>query len=455
MKKINLLPIISILIVCGLFAFTNNDNNKIFRNTTLNQRPNIIIFMADDFGYDLPSYTGNESFETPYLDFMAANGMQFTNCYSHPDGYPSRLALQTGKYNHSNYTFWGKLPYGEKTLGNLLQDAGYATMYLGRWSFDGGDTMIGKAGFEDYLVNIPFANNEEVDDIYRHLYKDPWLYHNGFVDTLKYKGLYSEDLYFEKFEKFVDSSGQKPFFIMYANNLPREPLVPSPLHPDFESFDVDTTSDSKNEIYFPSMITYLDNTVGKVIHKLEEEGIAENTIIIFLGDNATDRSRSFVYKGNTTNGKKNQTYKLGIQAPLTIYWPGTIKQNGICKELISYTDFVPTISEIVGLPIPPSYGTIHGNSFFHNLFNISGTNREWNYIYWDNSPNDTKQPIRFIHDTYYKLYKDTFGVKTFYKIDTDRKEATPLLSENLTPEEIVKYNRFEFVIDSLWATRYQ
>lgn len=454
MTKIFSITFASIVIICSLLSFSDSDKKNSQHKAPQTQRPNIIIFMADDFGYDLPSYTGNETFQTPYLDFMAANGMQFTNCYSHPDGYPSRLALQTGKYNHSNYTYWGKLPYGEKTLGNLLQDAGYATMYLGRWSFDGGDSTIHKAGFEDYLVNIPFANNEEVENIYRHLYKDPWLYENGLVDTLKYEGSYSEDLYFQKFEKFVDSSGQKPFFVMYANNLPREPLMPTPLHPDYEGFDIDTAIDFKNNLYFPSMITYLDNTVGKVINKLEDEGIAENTIIIFLGDNATDRGRKFIYKGNNVNGRKNQTYKLGIQTPFTMYWPGTISKGGICNELISYTDFVPTISEIVGLPIPASYGTIHGNSFYHNLFNFDGTNREWNYIYWDNSPNDTKQPIRFVHDTYYKLYKDTFGIKTFYKIDTDRKEESPLILENLTPEQVLKFNRFEFVIDSLWATRY-
>lgn len=444
-----LLSIVLIITTLGSFS-SGNENALTKRKYT---RPNIIVFMVDDFGYQLPAYTGNESFLTPNLDFMAANGVQFTNCYSHPDGYPSRLAFQTGKYNHKNYTTWGKLPYGEKTMGNLLKEAGYATMYIGRWSFDGGDTMIAKAGFDRYLITLPFADNDNERE-YRHMYKDPWLYQNGVLDTVSFEGQFSEDIYFDRFSSFVDSVGKQPFFVMYANSLVREPLTPTPDHPEFAGFDVDTAVNQTNNSYFKSMVEYLDKTIGKVISKLEDEGVAENTIIIVLGDNATDKGRKYVFNGTNTFGHKNLTYKLGIQAPLTVYWPGTIKKAGVCNDLVSYTDFIPTISKIAGFPLPATYGTIHGMSFYHNLFNIPGVNREWNYIYWDNSPNDDKHPIRFIHDTMYKLYKDTFGVKTYYKIDTDIKEQTPLVPANFTSEQIQKFNRFEFLIDSLWTTRY-
>lgn len=440
-----------VVIIITLFSFSKSNLHPL--QDQKYRRPNIIVFMSDDFGYDLPAYTGNQSFVTPNLDYMAANGVQFTNCYSHPDGYPSRLAFQTGKYNHNNYTEWGKLPYGSKTLGNLLKDAGYATMYLGRWSFDGGDTMIKKAGFDKYIVTLPFADYDNEGD-YRHMYKDPWLYINGLLDTVSYEGLFSEDLYFDQFSSFVDSMGQKPFFVMYANSLVREPLTPTPGHPEYAGFDVDTAVNQTNNLYFESMVEYLDKSIGKVIQKLENEGIAENTMIIFVGDNATDRGRRYRYNGRNTFGHKNRTYKLGIQTPLTVYWPGTIKKGGVCNELISYTDFLPTISKIAGLPVSTSYGTIHGLSFYHNMVNIPGVNREWNYIYWDNSPNDTKHPIRFIHDTKYKLYKDTFGVKTYYKIDTDTKEDTPLTPSNFTLEQLEKFSRFEFLVDSLWVNRY-
>jgi arylsulfatase A len=433
-----------------LFAFKLNKPDI---PTLRHGRPNIIVFMADDFGYDLPAYTGNQTYETPNLDFMATNGMRFTKCYSHPDGYPSRLAFQTGKYNHTNYTFWGKLPAGAKTIGNLLKDGGYQTMYLGRWSFDGGDSMIRKAGFDNYIVTLPFAQGDQ-DRQYRHFYKDPFLYHDGYLDSISFTGMYSEDIYFDYFQSFIDSLGQRPFFVMYANTLVREPLCPSPDHPEFNGYQVDTAISQSNNIYFPSMISYFDKVVGKVISKLEREGLAENTVIIVIGDNATDKGRSFLYNGKTTNGKKNETDEFGTLTPLTVYWPGAVRKGTVCDELINYTDFLPTIAKLVGRPIPVDFGTIHGQTFHHNLFNSTGANRSWNYTYWDNSPNDSKNPIRFIHDKRYKLYKDTFGVKTYYKIDGDLTEKHPLSLTSLTDEEQSLFNYFEFVIDSLWTKRF-
>src|SRR5579885_425776 len=127
-----------------------------------NSKPNIILIIGDDVGREIPTYNGGESYSTPNLDFMAANGMQFPYFFSHPDGPPSRLALVTGEYNYRNWVDFGYLPPTSKTFANMLHDNGYATCYAGKWQFDGGDTSIHNHGFDKYLVFMPFnpdANN--------------------------------------------------------------------------------------------------------------------------------------------------------------------------------------------------------------------------------------------------------------------------------------------------------
>lgn len=409
-------------------------------------QPNIIVIMADDLGYEIPTYTGGQSYSTPNLDFMAANGIQFTNAYSHPDGYPSRLAFQTGKYNVKNYTVWGSLPAGEKTIGNMLHDAGYATCFLGKWNMDGGDTTIHRAGYDNYRVFMPFANNDN-DAEFRHQYIDPHLYENGnFLPDAQTAGRFSEDMYVEYLSDFIDKNTARPFFAFYAANLPRNPFTPAPDDPLYPGFDPDTAvcNDPK---YFPGMVAYLDKTVGKILKKLETNGIAQNTVIFFCADNATTKLVKSQYNGSTVGGGKNLTTRAGTRTPLEVYWPGTIAPGQIANTLVDYTDMMPTLAEIAGIPVPNNYGSLDGTSFYDNLMGVAGTDRSWIYCYWDNSPEDLKNPIRYVTDANYKLYKDTFGVKTFYRLTSDILEKKPLSDGELTPGETTIKQSFEAIID--------
>ncbi len=183
-------PLISLLACICLIGCKKNfveqeTQTEVSDRVVQNLKPNVIIFIADDLGYEIPTFTGGQSYSTPNLDFMAANGIQFSKCYSHPDGYPSRLALYTGKYNFRNYTKWGQLPTTEKTIGNLLHDAGYATCFVGKWDCDGGDTRIRSAGYDKYRVFLPFAYSGKD---YQYSYKNPKLYEDG-----NYLGRYEWD----------------------------------------------------------------------------------------------------------------------------------------------------------------------------------------------------------------------------------------------------------------------
>ncbi len=414
--------------------------------------PNIILFIADDFGYELPTFTGGSSYNTPNLDYLAANGMAFTNAYSHPDGFPSRLALYTGKYSFRNYTIWGQLPTNEKTVANMLHDVGYATCFVGKWQCDGGDARIHSAGYDKYRAFIPFALGET--EQYKYQYKNPKIYENGnYLPDSATLGKFSEDMYTDYLKSFIDTAVSKgrPFFAVYAHNLPRSPWAPVPDDPDYAGWIPDTvTSEYGNKKYYPGMIQYMDKKIGEVIQKLKSKGLQGNTIILFVGDNATNKQITSTFDGKPFKGGKNYTTRKGIRTPLVACWPLMVAPGVKNDVLVDYTDFLPTIADIVGMPRPSTFGTLDGVSFYDNLTNTTGTDRTWSFCHWDNSPNDSKQPIRYVFDANYKLYDTAYGGKgTFYNVKNDATELHPLADSALTPAEILIKDNFKTVLSQM------
>src|SRR5690349_12505837 len=136
------LSIVFILSSIGFYNISCNKGDKnsggtgtgIFANGST-AKPNIIFILADDVGYEVPTYSGGQSYSTPNLDFMAAGGTQFTECHASPLCSPSRFMLMTGKYNFRNYTHWGVMNFNQQTLANLAKAAGYSTCISGKWQF--------------------------------------------------------------------------------------------------------------------------------------------------------------------------------------------------------------------------------------------------------------------------------------------------------------------------------
>jgi arylsulfatase A len=196
------------------------------------------------------------------------------------------------------------------------------------------------------------------------------------------------------------------------------------------------------------MVNYLDKTIGKVIKKIKDKGLANNTIIMFLADNATHRAIVSIYNGGKFKGGKNFTSKKGTQTPFVAYWPGVITPGKKSSTLIDYTDFLPTLAGIAGIPKPTNYGILDGVSFYDNLTNTIGENRSWVFCHWDNNLKDTKPRIRYVNDQNYKLY-DTLGFKNFYNVKTDVDEVYPLPDNVLTPTEKDIKLKFESVLQKL------
>ena len=163
----------AILVVSMLFSCTKTDfkdSASLLRadNASIesleranNKKPNIILILSDDIGYEVPTVNGGESYSTPTIDKLTRLSMQFTQCHSSPLCSPSRTALLTGKYNFRNYFTWGSLPVTEKTIGNMMEDAGYKTCVAGKWQFDGGAQSIAAFGFQKYCVWDAFSVSKE------------------------------------------------------------------------------------------------------------------------------------------------------------------------------------------------------------------------------------------------------------------------------------------------------
>ena len=430
--------------------FTNNSIQSQSNSSlqlTQSRKPNIILFIADDYGYELPTYTGGQSYYTPNQDLMAANGTQFSEAYCHPDGYPSRLALYTGKYNFRNYTVWGQLPVGEKTIGNMLHDAGYATCFVGKWNCDGGDSRIVSAGFDKYRVFLPFAKSNED---FKYQYKDPKLYESGnFLPSSQTQGQYSEDMYVDYLSKFIDSNKTNPFFSVYAFNLPRTPWAPTPDDPDYATWSSDSVTDARGNIkYFPGMVNYLDKSLGKIMKKINDAGLQNNTIFLFTSDNPTNRAVTSLWNGIQQKGTKNFTTLAGTHVPFVAYGPGLVASGVNTAAMVDYTDFLPSLAGIAGIPVPTNYGILDGTTFYDELTATNGPDRSHIFCSWDNSQKDNKPEVRYVHDLNYKLY-DFNNYANFFNVKKDPKERKPLVDSTLTPIELAEKLNFEAVLQSM------
>lgn len=412
-------------------------NSSAAKSDLASGKPNIILIIGDDIGHEIPAYNGGESYSTPNLDFMAANGMQFTNFFSHPDGPPSRLALMTGKYNFRNWEKFGYLSPSSKTIGNMLHDAGYATCYTGKWQLDGGDASIKSHGFDKYLVFMPFKpeNNNGHDQFYRR-YKNPYLYENGqYLADNVVKDKYSEDMYFDYASQFIDSNKTNPFFLIYSHNLAQKPWSPTPDNPDYATWDpaVDDVARADKK-YFPDMVKYMDKTIGKLINKVQEENLTNKTIILFISDNATNGAIRSRFKGRTIKGGKDSTTRNGLNVPLVVYGPGTVLSGATDTSLVDMTDFLPTFAKIAGIPKPTTWGPLDGVTFYDNLIGNPSKQRSSVYCFWP-TYNPQKYPsVSYIFDYNYKLYDSINGGK-FYNIRNDVYEKSPIPNSQLTPEE--------------------
>lgn len=377
-------------------------------------RPNIILIMADDMGYECVAANGSSTFKTPVLDRLAETGVRFEHCYSQPLCTPSRVKIMTGINNIRNYVQFGLLDRQQTTFAHLLKNSGYATCIAGKWQLGEEPDAPQHFGFDESCL---WQHTRRAKDLDRRdtRYPNPQLEING--KPVDYSnGEYGPEVVTDFICDFMERSREKPFLVYYPMILPHSPFVPTP-----DSQDSNCKSDQTN---FEDMVAYVDKMVGRISVKLDELDLRDNTLLLFTGDNGTSSAITSVCRGQTIKGGKGKMTDAGTRVPLIANWPGTIAGGAVLDELVDFSDFLPTLCEAAGVAIPTELNT-DGHSFLPQLKGQPGNPREWAYCWYLSKKGRVEEWARTQR---YKLYR----TGKFYDVSADPLEKNPL--DKLTPE---------------------
>lgn len=332
-------------------------------------RPNIVLLMGDDHGWEETGYNGHEYLKTPVLDEMAASGLRLDRFYAaHFNCSPTRGSVLTGRHPNRYGTFapnWSMRPE-EITIAQLLRASGYKTAHFGKWHVGPvkaeSPTNPGAMGFDEWLSHDNFFE------------LNPVLSRNGGPNN-SFDGESSAVLVREAI-RFIDEATEAdvPFFVVLWFGSPHEPYsgLPSDLAlydalPDryLEKFVTLTSNETGEQIRRPlgnvlreryAEITAMDRAIGELRSHLNNEGIRENTMLWYNGDNGTPASG---VAESPLRGLKGQMYEGGIRVPGIIEWPDRIAMPRVSEMNAVTSDIFPTLAAIVGQTLPdrPTDGT--------------------------------------------------------------------------------------------------
>ena len=388
---------------------------------------NIIYILADDLGYGDLSCTGQTKFETPHIDQLAQEGMLFTQHYAGSTvSAPSRSALMTGQ--HTGHTFirgnkelkdtegQTPLPANTFTMAKMLKNAGYTTGAFGKWGlgFPSSEGEPTKQGFDQF-----FGYNCQRE---AHRYYPDHLWNNEEKVMIENNvgGVpvdYSSDLIHNEALKFMDKNGDKPFFLFLSYTLPHAELFPprdslfnmyadkfeevpyvSP-HGDYGK-DMDVmkyVSQDKPYAAFAAMVARMDMYVGQVVAKLEELGIADNTMIMFTSDNGPHReggaNPDYFKSYGPFQGCKRDLTEGGIRLPLIVWAPGKVKAGVENRHICASWDMLPTFAELTGCRLPDDLN-IDGISILPTLTGNDAQQKQHDYLYWEFHELEGRQAVR-------------------------------------------------------------
>ncbi len=381
-------------------------------------KPNIVLIMADDFGYECVSANGGTSYKTPVLDRMAAQGMRFEHCYSQPICTPSRVKLMTGIVNIRNYVKFGLLDPQATTFAHILKKEDYATCVVGKWQLLGDFEGPNHFGFDEYAL--------------WQLNRRPSRYPNGGLEIngkhVDYdKGEYLPDIVSDYACDFIERHKKEPFLLYYPMILTHCPFEPTPDSEDWDPKSPGSKTYKGDAKYFGDMVTYMDKIIGKLLQKLDDEGLSNNTLVIFIGDNGTDTPVVSTMGGREVAGAKGKMHDGGNRVPFIAHWPGTIPKGKVSREIVDFSDFLPTFCEMSGATLPDD---IDGKSLLQTLKGSEEKHRDWIYM-WYSRDGKNKVAKQFTRNQRYKLY----GSGKFYDIENDVLEKNPLAANERTANQ--------------------
>ena len=315
--------------------------------------PNIVLILTDDQGYGDLACHGNPIIQTPHLDRMHAESVRLTDFHVSPTCSPTRCSLMTGRHEFKSgvtHTILERERMSLKatTIAQVLQSAGYRTGVFGKWHL--GDEPARwpcRRGFDEFFIHgaggIGQTYPGSCGDAPGNGYFHPAILHNGVFE--KTRG-YCTDVFFGQALKWIDRQrrAKAPFFAYITPNAPHGPLVcPEEYQKKYNG------KVPANVAAFFGMITNIDDNVGRLLEKLKEWGIEQNTLVIFMNDNGGTAGVRVHNAG--MRGQKGTPYNGGTRAASFWRWPGTLKPADVSR-LTAHIDIFPTLAELAGAKVP-------------------------------------------------------------------------------------------------------
>jgi arylsulfatase A-like enzyme len=312
------------------------------------RKPNVIVILSDDHGYASIGCQGGTEIPTPNIDSIAKNGIRCTNGYvTCAFCSPTRAGLMTGRYQQrfghednpgppaAASPIFG-LPEGEKTIADYMKAEGYATGMVGKWHLGHRpECHPQKRGFDEFFGFLTGAHsytNPGVGTL------EPILRGTTEVDEKEYL----TDAFGREALSFIDKHKEKPFFLYLAFNAVHHPLeTPERYKDSFSQFKI------PEKRKYATMLTAMDDAVGKVLAKVRESGLEEDTLIFFLGDNGGYRLAGFA-PNIPLNGFKGDAFEGGIRIPYLVQWKGRIPAGKVYEEPVVSLDILPTAVTLAG-----------------------------------------------------------------------------------------------------------
>ena len=432
---------------------------------------NFVFFLIDDLGWTDLSCYGSTFYETPNIDRLASQGMRFTDAYAAcPVCSPTRGSIMTGKYPaRLGITQWiggpneptpyrHYLPLEEVTIAEALKQAGYATGFVGKWHLSTRDPDRAKyypdrQGFD---VNIG-GDYSGAPPTYFWPYKK----RNRTLETMPpggAEGEYLTDRLTDESLKFLDANRNRPFLLYLSHYAVHTPIeskqaltneykakaekLPKMDGPRFAAvYGRYKTRQVQDNPAYAGMVQSVDESVGRLMNKLAELGVAGNTAVIFMSDNGG--LSTVAREGPTCNlplrAGKGWLYEGGIREPMIIKWPGVVRPGSVCSEPVTSTDFYPTMLQMAGLPPMPKQH-VDGVSMVPLLMGTGNLKRKaiyWHYPHYHGSGNKPSGAIRAGDYKLIEWYED--NSIELYNLKDDIGEKNDLASR--MPEKAAKLRR--------------
>ena len=417
--------------MAGFGAATLAMPGSLFAAKSSERQPNFVFFLIDDLGHSDLSCYSSSFYETPNIDRLAAEGMRFTDAYAAcPVCSPTRASIMTGKYparlNLTDYLVGrrrGKLipaeyihqmPLEEVTIAEALKQAGYTTCFIGKWHLGNKPYWPENQGFD---INIGGTQS----GMPRNYFWPQW---RGNPPIEGRDGEYLTDRLTDEALKFLESKKDKPFLLYlshYAVHIPlqakkdmiekyktksaKQPAKEPRFLPEGKS----KARQVQDHPVYAGMVESVDESVGRVMSKLEDLGMADNTVVIFMSDNGgLSTAEGFPTSNLPLRAGKGWLYEGGIREPMIIKWPGIVKPNSVCAVPVTSTDFYPTMLEIAGLPLKPKQH-IDGVSLVPLLKGNRKLQRKaifWHYPHYGNQGGSPGGAVRIGDYKLIEFYED-------------------------------------------------